>query len=473
MDEPSCSAGASTQARGSTGAAAASRTRACTGGRHPCRPTDRWYAGAVALPHAQLAQVRAVGTVFLRLRPWLVAPAIAAMWILLARAGAPRAQRAGFMLSSGLLLSLFVVEALRARRTLVSERWLVASLVVTTLGIGAGGVLTGGLQSGLTPLLLAPTVTAFAAFGRDRRSLRLFVLLAGVVAGLAALAPDVPFAALPTWLARTEVVLTLLLTAALLRASVAGLSDAHARAAASLERLRDDLRAEAEARTQTLERVGAQVAHELKNPLAAIKGLVQLVGAGASDDKSRQRLAVAAGEVERMEGILRDYLSFARPLAELRAEPVDLGRLCGDLLGIVEARAAAAGVGLAAVGPAGLTVHADARRLTLALLNLLGNALEATPRGGRIALTWQADAAAGARLEIADDGRGMSDEVLARVGTPYFTTRPGGTGLGVVLARATVEQHGGSLGFASAPGRGTKVTILLPKESHVTRAAGR
>jgi signal transduction histidine kinase len=104
---------------------------------------------------------------------------------------------------------------------------------------------------------------------------------------------------------------------------------------------------------------------------------------------------------------------------------------------------------------------ADPRRLKEALLNLAANALEATPAGGGLELRWGQEAG-GAWLSLQDSGRGMSPEVLARVGTPFFTTRAGGTGLGVVLARAVVAQHGGSLAFESHEGRGTRVSLRLP-----------
>ena len=107
---------------------------------------------------------------------------------------------------------------------------------------------------------------------------------------------------------------------------------------------------------------------------------------------------------------------------------------------------------------------ADPRRLKEALLNLAANALEATPAGGTLGLRWGEDAG-GAWLTLQDSGRGMSAQVLARVGTPFFTTREKGTGLGVVLARSVLAQHGGSLTFESEEGRGTRVTLRLPTEA--------
>src|SRR5262249_53372720 len=116
----------------------------------------------------------------------------------------------------------------------------------------------------------------------------------------------------------------------------------------------------------------------------------------------------------------------------------------------------------------------DPGRLKEALLNLTANALEATPSGGSVTVAVEPDGE-GAQITIADTGRGLGAAELARVGTPFYSTRAGGTGLGVVLARTTIGQHGGALRYASEAGRGTTVTITLPrtaKELHGQAAAG-
>ena len=403
-------------------------------------------------------QVRAVGTTFLRLRPLLVGPIIVLAWALVATAAVPPAQLRALITGSGAMLAFFLVERWVAGRVVVGERWLLVSLAITVGGLAIGCGLSGGLASPFAPMLFAPSVTAFAAFGRDRRSLGMLAFLALVLGALALL--PLPFPALPGDLQAPLAGVATILAAALLLFSVAGLSDAHVRAADALDRLRQDVLADAGARGARLESIGARVAHEIKNPLTAVKGLVQILAGGAPDDKSRERFAVVSGEIARMETILRDYLSFSRPLSDLRREPVHLLRLLGDVAGILEARAASAGVTVTCAGT-GATVSADPRRLTEALLNLAGNALEASPRGARVELV-AAEAEDGARLQVIDQGRGMSPEQLARLGTPFASDRVEGTGLGVVLARAVVEQHGGRLTFDSAPGRGTSVTVELP-----------
>lgn len=226
-----------------------------------------------------------------------------------------------------------------------------------------------------------------------------------------------------------------------------------------IDRAREQLAAQALARARELEQVGAQLSHELKNPLGAIKTLVQLSARDTRDDKSRERLRVAEAEIERMDGILKEYLSFSRPIEKLRREPLALGALADEVVLILGPQAAHAGVTLRRQGDA--RIEADARRLKEALFNLVANALEATPRGGSVRVEI-AERDGAVRLSVRDSGRGMAKEVLERVGTPFFTTREQGTGLGVALARAVFVQHGGALEYESAEGRGTTALGTLP-----------
>jgi signal transduction histidine kinase len=421
-----------------------------------------------------------VGTAFLRLRPLLVGPAVLVTGLVLGSAPeVPRAQLRALLTGMTVLLGFFSWESWRARTRDFSEAWLFRSLLVTTVGLTAGCALTGGLASPIVPLLFAPVVTCFAAFGRGREGAWALGGAVVLVVGLGALPVGVPFPPLPSprseWLRLLFVLVSLLL----LRTSVAGLTEAYRRSGELLERLRAEALEAAEARVSALESMGGSVAHELKNPLSSVKGLVQLLARSATEPRARERLAVVQGEVERMEGILQEYLSFARPLGALRRGEVDLGQLLEDVAGVVEARAQAAGVRVERLpASASPRVRGDGRRLKEALLNLVLNAIEATPPGGRVELGVE-PAGTGAVLTVRDTGRGMPAAVLARVGTPFFTTREAGTGLGVVLARTVVVQHGGRLEYESHPGQGTVARITLPPAAaeaeahHGEGAAGR
>ncbi|HEU4407229.1 MAG TPA: HAMP domain-containing sensor histidine kinase [Polyangiaceae bacterium] len=323
--------------------------------------------------------------------------------------------------------------------------------------------LTGGLFSPLVPLLFPLLVSVLLSFGRGRRSLRVAGLVVFIALALAV-------ASLSPWEAATPLprahhcllaFASLLFGVYVLYMHVLAVTDAYSNAGEALGRVREDLLAQAGERARSLELVSAKVAHELKNPLAAIKGLAQLLGRNAPDTRTHERLEVISAEVTRMEAILRDYLSFSRPLEALRPGPVAVGPLVDDVLAVLEGRAEGAGVQLAREGEP-VSLVGDGRRLKEAFLNLLTNAIEATPSGGSVTVQLRREGEGG-EVVIRDTGRGIPEHLLSRVGSPFFTTREGGTGLGVALARAIIAQHGGTLHYRSEPGRGTVATVSLPR----------
>ncbi len=213
-------------------------------------------------------------------------------------------------------------------------------------------------------------------------------------------------------------------------------------------------------RAAELEARDLRMAHQLKNPLSAMKALVQLGLRNPAESASRDRLAILEREVDRMSQILASYLTDSAAPEGAMPAPVQLASLASQALLLASAHAEGARVRLGARGDG--WVEGDPRRLLEALVNLLANAIEATAPGGEVALEVRPR---GDRIDIVvrDTGAGMAPETLQRVGTPYFTTRRAGTGLGVALARSTVAQHGGTLRYESQPGRGTRATITLPR----------
>jgi two-component system sensor histidine kinase HydH len=218
-------------------------------------------------------------------------------------------------------------------------------------------------------------------------------------------------------------------------------------------------RAGAAAGTSDLEQMGVRFAHELKNPLTGVKALVQLGLRNPAETPSHERLAVVEREVTHMQEILQRYLSFTRRMQEMSPVLIELGPFVSDTLLVLSAWATEARVQLISYGDA--WIEADPRGLREALLNLVANGIEATPPGGAVVVEVHASGD-GAEIVVRDTGRGMPAETLARVGTPFFTTREDGTGLGVALARSVIAQHGGSLRYESEPGRGTTVKAVLP-----------
>lgn len=409
---------------------------------------------------AREAALHTVGAAFLRTRPLLAGPLIVATLVTLIVDGAPMSQR---ILAGGGFLgvgSFFVAEAIRHRRRPVSGVGLFASLAFTASAITFGCLVTGAIRSPLLPVLLAPIGVGFAAFGDDRRS-RALLAIGAAAALLLALVPP-PFAPMSSTGARVLGAFATIVAAALLRAGVARITDAFVATRGELRDTQEELVTAAVERTTMLEEVGARVAHEVNNPLAAVKGLVELVSEDVGDERSKQRLAVARGEIDRIEAILRDYLGFARPLGHYEPAPADIGDVARGVAALLEARADTAGVRLELSGPT-LVCAIDVARMKEALLNLTLNALQATRPGGVVEIAWEPRGAHGFALTVADDGAGMDDDALAKVGTPFFTRRPGGVGLGVALAKRAIELHHGSLRYERRPHGGTKVTVTCSK----------
>ncbi len=401
-----------------------------------------------------------VGQRFLTLRPKIVAFGVASNGFFLMRSDAPSAQKGALALALGLTAIAFFVEGAWVRRRGVSERWLFASLSLTLCALSLGAGMSGGLSSPILPLVPTPVVVGFAAFEKSRRSLLLLGVALVALVACAALAPSTPFPVLPSPARERMLLVSSVISLLLMWVGVIGLLEAHSRVAGALERMRGDLLKEAERRATSVEHLGAQVAHEVKNPLAAARGLVQLVQRKALEERDQERLAVVVREVDRALEILRDYLSFARPLGDLSLAEVELRALLGDVAGVLEARASERGVRLE-IAASEVRVLADRQRLRDAVLNLALNAIQAMPRGGTLRL--EARASAGrAAISVHDDGVGMTDEQKARLGEQFASDTAGGTGLGVMLARAAARQHGGELVFESTQGRGTRATLDVP-----------
>ncbi|MGE0403052.1 MAG: sensor histidine kinase [Kofleriaceae bacterium] len=338
--------------------------------------------------------------------------------------------------------------------------------VVAQLFVVGSASITGGIHSPFLPSLVLPAIVSLLFFGPYPVARWTAVGNFFLIVAMVFLPGSVVGSAISTTYYTVLVLMGLGWHLFMLHLMVGKLTAMSARASDSMACLREERVTEAIAQLRRLQSVGAKVAHELKNPLASIKGLCQLVARTPESERTQERLAVVASEISRMETILAEYLSFSRPLEDLKPETLDVAALARDVLDIVAGRADQAGVALEIEAPP-TQVKGDSRRLKEALINLVSNAVEATPSGGRVSLRIRTTPS-GVTLDVRDTGRGISPEDLERLGTSFFTTRPNGTGLGVVLAQSVITQHGGTLDYKSTVGQGTTATITLPVETAPT-----
>lgn len=212
-------------------------------------------------------------------------------------------------------------------------------------------------------------------------------------------------------------------------------------------------------RLASLGRVVAGVAHELRNPLASIKLRVDLARMQSSP-ASPEDLAEIADEVARLDRLVLDLLTLSGKKPGPRA-PQDLGALVRQRADRMSPWAETLGVCFRVEGEG--VVEMDADGVARAVDNLLRNAAQASPRGGAVRALVRCDAGR-VRLTVEDDGPGVPEDRAAELFEPFFTTRPEGTGLGLALARAVAESHGGAIRYARSGGV-TRFEIELP-QSH-------
>ncbi|MBK7973881.1 MAG: HAMP domain-containing histidine kinase [Deltaproteobacteria bacterium] len=230
----------------------------------------------------------------------------------------------------------------------------------------------------------------------------------------------------------------------------------------------NSLLASLESRARANEAFVADLAHETKNPVAAIRTAAESLAAGAVDAERAQRLSKVLGDSSaRLDRVVTQFLELARAEAGMRDEPredVDLAALARALVERARADERHAGVTVTCEADTAAPVNGVAERLEAALRNLLDNALDFAGAGGevRVAVEARADAVA---VTVADTGPGIDAEALPRVFERFFTTRRSrrGTGLGLALVRAIAEAHGGSVRVASPPGSGAVFVLEIPR----------
>lgn len=215
----------------------------------------------------------------------------------------------------------------------------------------------------------------------------------------------------------------------------------------------------------------ANLAHEIKNPLSGIRGAAQLLSKRVKDEKLNEYTNVIMKEADRLNLILNDMLDFARP-AKLNKKDVNIHMVLDSVLLLLQEGLAPATF-IKSYDPSIPPVSGDEGQLTQVFLNLVKNAKEAIQTTGNIRITTRMitdfhlveEGSSGgkmAAIEIKDNGCGIKPENLEKIFTPFFTTKPKGSGLGMAISLKIIKEHGGLLKIDSEPGHGTTVVISLP-----------
>jgi two-component system, NtrC family, sensor histidine kinase HydH len=380
-------------------------------------------------------------------------------------------------------ICLFYWMACRSPGYPVAERTKVRLLACSLVSYGAWLANTGGLMSPLTPLglgMILPALLIFdAGWQRSVFAAGATVVLAGVaLVSTVSLGRLLPPLALVDGRPSIDYLAiasgSILVTVVNISGFWGMVTAAYAKVAVELGHRREELCSMGEDRVRELEGAAANLAHEMKNPLASIKALsAHLARCPSLDARTVKRLEVVSSEADHLESIVDSFLSLSRGLGELQVAAVRPHAVALELKLLLDERAAQAGVAIEVLGRPDCEILGDARKLQRALFYLTMNAVQASASGQTVTIDVAPSASSDAvTIRVIDRGQGMCSMMLARLQKPPYSTKKGGSGLGVAVARALVNQHGGQLSYSSVPRHGTTVTIELPRQPLVhTRAS--
>jgi signal transduction histidine kinase len=219
-----------------------------------------------------------------------------------------------------------------------------------------------------------------------------------------------------------------------------------------------------------LGRLSSGVAHEIRNPLnfiaLAIDHLEALSAEGGTPEAAKEKAQIIGRikeEIQRLNELVINFITYGRPQSPSLA-PVQIPEIVESVLRMADGRLRTQRILCRREFRIGPPVQADPDMIRRAVLNIVGNAIDAMPDGGELHISAGPLEGGGYELVVGDTGVGISEENRNRIFEPYFTTKPSGLGLGLVLTRKIMEAHGGEIVVDSHPGRGTRIHVLLPGE---------
>jgi signal transduction histidine kinase len=371
-----------------------------------------------------------------------------------------------------LLAALAIVQVLEPKiPALPSTRsrifWIVTKLLLGYLLIGY----TGGLQSHFWVVLLLPVVSAATALGVFG-TLLFTLLAAGAYLSFLLFIDWSQWEIGPPEITQLTMRMVFLAMVGNLANTLAeelrAQSRKHRRAAEQLAEANVHVQQAEEAvrrsdRLAALGQLTAGLAHEMRNPLGAIRASAEMLSrnVSAENEVAREVAGIISSEVERTNSLITRFLEFARPL-QLRPDTADLAQTLDRAVAAAEREAPQIAI-YKNYAPEIPPFRFDAELMERVFYNLVLNAAQATAPGG--AVTVKTRAAAGrAEIAVIDRGAGIHPQQLNSIFNPFFTTKPQGVGLGLAICAKIVDEHGGKIAVESEPGKGSIFRVLLPME---------
>ncbi|MGN4422698.1 ATP-binding protein [Bacillus cereus group sp. MYBK30-1] len=217
-------------------------------------------------------------------------------------------------------------------------------------------------------------------------------------------------------------------------------------------------------KSDTLAAIGqlaAGVAHEVRNPLTVIKGFIQLFQINKEDQEKYFDLMLS--EIERIEAILQEFLSIAKT-DEIPTEKKNIYKIFENVVSLINTKAIMTNIQVELIADSSeIIIECSENQLKQVFINILQNSIEAMPDGGKISIHMKEMNEDGVIIDIVDEGIGIPEERIKRLGEPFYSTKEKGTGIGLMLSYKIIESHQGAISIMSDVGVGTTVTIYLPK----------
>ncbi len=213
---------------------------------------------------------------------------------------------------------------------------------------------------------------------------------------------------------------------------------------------------------KTVSEIAASISHEVRNPLTVTRGFTQLLKDGSlSDEQRNQYIKLSLEELDRAERIICDYLNFAKPSIENK-EVLHLNNEIEYIVQVINPYATMNSIAVEVnIEDCQYTILGEKQKLHQSLLNIVKNGIEAIEKKGNIIIQLK-QCNGKAQLIITDNGKGMSDEQIKNIGTPYFSTKDKGTGLGTMVAFNIIKEMQGEYNIESQIGKGTTFFITFP-----------